>query len=276
MDAAKPADATRGQEARPLSVGSQIEKLIVLNATNRFIWLVFILTGLLLLQLSLLQRNTTRFDTMELVAILMAVLEVAAVLILMLLLGGTPQTQAAWRKRHPATPFSYIANAIAAMLLCVVLIYILLVPLMIAHQYPDLIEKGIHIPLTMIQRVSLFLGAVLIAGNLACILRFYARLPWRLAALLGLVCHVVIGYLVILGSTQFEAMRRLNDVFYYNQLWHYTDLVPNLQNPQVFHNIEQTYTSLYIFVAATAWLVTFLLWVPKASLDAAREARQAK
>ena len=126
-------------EAGPLSIVTQIEKLIMLNAANRFIWLVFILAALLLLQLSLLQRNTMRFDTMDLVAILMAVLEGAAVITLALLLGATNRTREIWRERHPATPFSYIANAVAAMLLGVVLAFILLIPLILAHQYPCLL-----------------------------------------------------------------------------------------------------------------------------------------
>lgn len=276
MDQSHPVAGGDVAESRPLSIVAQIEKLIVLNAGNRFIWLVFVLAALLLLQLSLLQRNTLRFDTMDLVAILMAIVEGAAVITLMLMLGATNGTRQLWGNRQPATPFSYIANAVAAMLLCVVLAFILLVPLVFAHQYPELIEEGIRVPLTMIQRLCLILGAVLVAGNIACILRFYARLPWALAAVLGVAAHLCIGYLLVVGSTQYESLRRLNDVFYYNQLWHYFDWVPKLQNPQVFHNIQQAHTSLYIIAAAAAWVVTFLLWAPRASLDAAREARRSK
>jgi hypothetical protein len=71
-----------------------------------------------------------------------------------------------------------------------------------------------------------------------------------------------LGYGITYLSSTTETFRRLNDVFYYNQLWRYSDAIPKLERPEIFHNIEQPYFGYY-FGALAVWAFTLLLLIPQ-------------
>jgi hypothetical protein len=204
----------------------------------------------------------------------MLIAEVCLLLIAVMLAAGTPHSRRAWYQRFPELRFSYAAHGLAAQLCLVLLIVLLLVPLIAAHSYPQLAEQGYNMPLMFLQRSVMLMFSLLISFNLMQLIALYLRLPWWLAALGGGCAQLLLGYAVTYFSSTTEALRRLNDVFYYNQLWKYIDGFPKLQREEVFTNMQSgdlPYFTYYSLVAVGLWLITLLLWLPRAAATSSRD-----
>ncbi|MCH7472778.1 hypothetical protein IIA79_07500 [bacterium] len=260
-------------KAKQAGMLSAIERLAWIHLGNRFIWLAAGLAWYMIGQLSFVQwRSAVRlaeglqFDTLELMAHLTAAIEAGLLATALILALSTGRTREAWRRRFPGQPFSYIASCLASTLVLLPVAGILLLPVIVLHRYPELAAEGVSIPLMMLQRVLLLVLAVLITYNVVTILRLPLGLPRWLSAMLGLAFHIGLGYYVTFLSFTTEAYARLNDVFYYNQLWRYMEGFPNLQRPQVFHNIEMPYYAYFAAAGAVLWMFTLLLWLPKAGM----------
>jgi len=275
------ADA-RDQDApaspRRLSPLTILERTAGIQLSNRGLWLVFALGLYALLHLSYLQwhsstaLNAPQFDTLELMALLMAVVEATLLLAALVLACATPAVRTAWYRRHPRIRFSYIASGIAGAAILILFLVLLLVPVLYLHRYPELAEQaGMHIPLMMLQRALLVACALLISYNLMLFLHHVTRLPLWLAGILGIAAQGGLGYAAAYVSFTNKAYERLNDVFYYNQLWRYWDWFPKLQAEQVFHNIEMPYFGYYLGLAAIAAIFLTLLWLPRASTRTSAE-----
>jgi hypothetical protein len=259
----------------PLAV---LERTAGIQLSNRFIWLVCALALYLIGQLSFVQWQTgrqlgmPRFDTLDLMSLLMVIVEGALLLSALLLALGTPQARRSWYARHASQPFSFVAAGVGGALILVLLLVIMLAPILLLHSYPELAaEAQVHIPLMMLQRSTLILSAVLAAYNLVLLLRHMARLPWWLSGMIGAAAYLGLGYYITYTSYQSSSLERLNYVFYFNHLWEYFDWFPRLQLSAEFHNIQMPYYAYYLSAAAAAALVLMLLWMPGASQRSARE-----
>jgi hypothetical protein len=247
---------------------ADIETLVKLHLRNRFVWLALGLTLLLIGQLSWWQFRYERFRTeLELMGHITALIEAGLVATALICALATPRLREAWYTyvlpRH-GRQFNYLLSAIAGNLTIIVGLLVLLVPVLIVHRYPDLAASELHIsvPLMMLQRCTLLLAAVLSTYHVALLLRYYLRAPWWLAGVLGLVWQVLLGYGITYLSFRTEFFARLNDVFYYNQLWRYSDRFPDLQRKMLTFNMEQPYFAYY-FSALLLWAFTLLLLVPQ-------------
>jgi hypothetical protein len=259
----------------PLAI---LERTAGIQLSNRWLWLIFALGLYALLHLSYLQWHSStalqapQFDTLELMALLMAVNEATLLLAALVLVCATPTTRAAWYRRYPRIRFSYIASGIGGAALIVLFLVLLLAPVLYLHRYPELAEQaGMRIPLMMLQRALLVACALLISYNLMMLLHHVARLPLWLAGILGMAAQAGLGYAVTYISFTSKDYERLNDLFYYNQLWRYFDWFPKLQARQVFHNIEMPYFGYYVGLAAIVAVFLMLLWLPRASTRTSAE-----
>jgi len=256
------------------SSADAIERLALLHLRNRFVWLTLGLALALIGQLSYMQYRFNRFDTLTLMSHITVVIEAALLAVALICALATPRIREAWYQwaisrdtasgSQAAGRFSYFLSALAANLTITLALLVLLLPVIYLHRYPELLraEHPVNVPLMMLQRSALLLAAVLVSYHVALMLRYYLRLPWWTAALGALAFHIALGYGITYLSFTTEAFRRLNDVFYYNQLWHYSDAIPKLERPEIFHNIEQPYFSYY-FGALVVWALTLLLLVPQ-------------
>ncbi|GEM_PF-4932455 len=263
---------------RPMAPLTQLERTAGLQLANRFLWLACALALYLIGQLSWVQWRTAtqlgmpRFDTLELMSILMVIIEAALVLCALLLALATPRTREAWYKRYPHHGFSYIAGGVGGLLILLLMLVILLAPVLYLHRYPQLVEEAqVRVPLMMLQRGLLVGCAVLISYNLMLLLRHVLRFPWWLAGICGVGAHVAIGWYVTWLSFHYTTYERLNYVFYYNQLWRSLNWFPKLQRSWEFHNIQMPYFAYFLGAASIAVLVTLLLWLPRASTLSAGE-----
>jgi hypothetical protein len=247
-----------------------LERLTLFQLRNRFVWLVVVLDLILVGQLSFMQARYQRFDTLALMSHITACIEAGLLAVALICALATPRIREAWYAwavPRDAGRFSYFASALAGNLTVTLAMLVLLVPVLWLHRYPELLtaEQPVSIPLMMLQRVALLLAAVLLTHNVLLILRYYLRLPWTACAVIAGAFHIGVGLGVTYLSYSTELLLRLNDVFYYNQLWHYSEALPKgwLQRPDVFHNIEQPYFGYY-FSALVIWALTVLLLVPQA------------
>lgn len=285
---------TKHQQAAPTSGTStgeqiatgkqvQVAPLLLLERTagiqlhNRFIWLALILALYLIAQLSFVQWHTgtnlgtPRFDTMDLMAILLVIIEGCLLACALLLVVGTPGTRMAWYRRYPAVRFSYVASGIGGILILILLQSILLLPVLFLHRYPDLQLEGINIPLMLLQR-SLLTGCVLsLSYSVMLLSRHVLRLPWWLAGIFGAVVQMIAGWSCTYLSFTNSVFIRLNDVFFYNQLWKYIDRFPRLDSKTIFHKIEMPYFGYYLGVGVIAALFALILWLPRASTLSSRD-----
>jgi len=254
-----------------------LERTAGIQLSNRFIWLVFSAALYLIGQLTYVQWQTgqgghPRFDTLDLMSLIMAMIEAALVLTALMVALGTERTRQAWYKRFPQQPFSYLAAGIGGCLVVWLVLALLLVPVLYFHRYPELVsEAQVSIPLMMLQRSLLVSCAVLISYNFLLMLHYVLRFPWWLAGLLGLAAHVALGFAVSYFSYHMLTLERLNYVFYYNHLWKYTDLVPMIQLSVEYHNVEMPYFAYFLGAGSIAAIVIMLLWLPRASTLSAKE-----
>jgi len=253
-----------------------LERIAAIQLSNRFIWLAAVMALLLIGQLSFVQLRTARFEHFTLMAYLTLIIEVALLASALLIGAATPRTAAAWSKRYSAHPFSYALHGLATVLSLALVLVLLLAPVLYLHRYPALTAQGIITPLMMLQRGSLLFLACLTAFNVLMILRVHLRTPWGLAACLAGAFHVALGYTVTYLSFVTEAMRRLNDVFYYGNLWSAIPGIPDLQRKEVFHNMEMPYISYYLAGGAGLWLLTYMLWAARAAALQPRETRASR
>jgi hypothetical protein len=254
-----------------------LERLTLLHLRNRFVWLVVILDLILIGQLSMMQARYQRFDTLQLMSHITVCLEAGLLAVALICALATPRVREAWyagAAAREAGPFSYFGSALAGNLAITLALVVLLLPVLWLHRYPELltIEHPVSIPLMLLQRAALLLAAVLLTHNVLLILRYYLRAPWLLCALLAGAFHVGLGLGVTYLSYNNELLARLNDVFYYNQLWQYNDALPKgwLQRGELYHNIEQPYFG-YFFSALILWAVSMLLLAPGAQKLTERE-----
>jgi hypothetical protein len=259
------------------AVLDSLERLTIIHLRNRFVWLAVILDLILIGQLSFMQARYQRFDTLQLLRHITVCLEAGLLAVAVICALATPRIRQAWYEwavPRDAGRFSYFGSALAGNLVVTLAMVILLLPVLWLHRYPELLtaEQPVSIPLMMLQRAALLLAAVLLTHNVLLILRYYLRLPWTVCALFAIAFHIGVGLGVTYLSYTTEIFHRLNDVFYYNQLWQYSDALPKgwLQRPDIFHNIEQPYFGYY-FTALIIWALTMLLLIPQAQKLTARE-----
>jgi hypothetical protein len=245
---------------------------------NRYIWLIFGCAVYLNGQLTFLQWSTARhgaeqFDTLELMSHLLVIIELAVLGQLMLMLGSTGQAIRHWREHYSQARFPYFAHACAAQLTAACLMLIQLLLLLYPHSYPQLLAEGINVPLMLMQRSFLIFLALCFSYNLGLLIRFYTRLPWQLCALVTAAVQLTLGYTVTIFSLRYDALVRLNSVFYYNELSHYIPAFPRLQHANLFHNIQMPYYGYYSLAVVVASLFLTALWLPRAIALGNRETK---
>lgn len=260
----KTPDSQQSKPTKHLGGFSAIEKLAGIILANRFIWLVLLIAWASVAHLSYWQLLYPRFDTFELLAHISVILEVALVGFVVLILGSFPLIRVAWEKRFPGSRFSMVYAGIGGVL-CIVLLYaVLIAPVLYLHRYPELVEHEVRVPLMLLQRYLLVLMTALVAYNVGLIFRLYFRFAWWICALFALLCQIGVGYWVSWLSFTKENYARLNDVFYYNMLADRFAWFPDLSQKMLFHNIEPAYFNHYFSIAVTVFVVSLLLWIPKA------------
>lgn len=258
------ANSQQSQSAKPLAGFSAIEKLAGIILSNRFIWVILLIAWASVAHISYWQVRYPRFDTLELLSHLSVILEFALIIFVALILGGFPAVRLAWDKRYPAHRFSLVFCGIAGVLCIVVLYALLIAPVLYFHRYPELVEHDVRVPLMLLQRYMLVLLTALFSYNVGLVLRLYFRFPWSLSALFAVLSQIGVGYWVSWLSFTKENYARLNDVFYYNMLADRFEWFPALSQEMLFHNIEQAYFNHYFSIAAAVFVVSLLLWMPKA------------
>jgi hypothetical protein len=246
---------------------------------NRIVWLAGGLALYFILQLSHIQYQSARevgnlrFEMFDLMAFLLLVIELGMMATLFIQLAAVNRTRQAWYERLPRVRFNHLAWGIAGQLILFLLAGVLLLPLLFLHTYPELVEAaGIRVPMMVLQRLLIISGVLLIAYNIALILRFVLRFPGWLAGICGVFLHFLMGLGVTYLSHSAKPYERLGDVFFYNQLWKYFSGFPNLQNANMFHNIQMPWLAYYVGALTVVWVITLLLWMPAASIRTRREA----
>lgn len=252
-----------GATQERVSVGTAIERCAGLALRNRFFWLAFGCSLYLGAQLDFAQYKWDRFNTLELVAHLLVILEAGLLACALITALSFPRMAEAWRERWPGLRCSPALAGLGGMLALLVPFALQLGPQLLLHSYPGLAKEGVSIPLLLLQRGTLLLYAVWISYSLTLTLRYTLRAPAWLCAIGGLGCHWGLAWGVTWLSLHGEALRRLNDLFYVNQLWRYWDSFPKLTRPEVFFNMQADYG---VFLGWGVLLVaaTTLLWLPTA------------
>ncbi|MCC7479699.1 hypothetical protein IT575_14755 [bacterium] len=248
-----------------LSLFAQIEKLAALQFGNRYLWLALILGLYMLGQLSWWQYKYMRFNTLELLGHLTGVLHVTLIALALILVLATPATALAWARRYPGQNFSFVACGLSAPLVLTPFYLALVLPLLILHRYPDLSHAaGISVPLMLLQRGLLLVCMAVVLNNLVLALRHNLRWAWGLCGGIALAAYLWLCYYLTWLSYTTEFWRRINDLFYFNMLWRFFPTFPNLQRPEVFHNMQEMFLP-YLFSAVLLGVFSALLWLPRAS-----------
>jgi hypothetical protein len=146
-----------------------------------------------------------------------------------------------------------------------------LLPLLYFHQYPELAQDGVHVPLLLLQRGLLIALGALAAYHVMLGLSLQLRLPsWAGAPLtLALYGWATLGLIRL--SQDNSAFGRLNDLYYWNQLPAHLPDFPLLQTERWTHNMEPQWLGYYLLLFAGAAAATLVLWVPAAVLRDSRE-----
>jgi hypothetical protein len=256
------------------SILSDIERMIVLQFNNRFIWLTLLLAGLMLAHLTIVQINALQglspygngLSTFDLLASLMLIIESATLAVMLLSILGEDALRQAWLQRWPTRRFNHVAAGMSSMPTQLVAALILMLPTLYMHRYPELsAAQNISIPLTLLQRFLLLFLAIQLCTNLILILRWFTPLPRWLAALFGLCGYWALGYWMTVMSFTSERFMRLNDVFFYNQLWKHIDGYPDLMRSRVTLDINRDFLGFFMWMLL-AVSITTLLWLPRAAL----------
>ena len=265
------------------SILSDLERMIVLQFGNRFIWLTVLLAGLLIGHLTVLQIHALNGDTtygsglstFDLLASLMLVIETATIIIMLLSLLSEDALQRAWTTRWPKRPFSHLAAGLSSMPTQLLAALLLLLPTLYLHRYPELsAAQNISIPLTLLQRFLLVFLTIQLCANLTLILRWFTPLPRWVCALLALCGYWGLGYTLTVQSYVNDRFMRLNDVFYYNQLWKHIPSYPELMRDRVTLDINRDYLGFFLWLFAVVCF-TSLLWLPRAAMAGDRLLKQA-
>lgn len=261
---------------------SDLERMIVLQLRNRFLWMLLLIGALFIAQLTLLQINgmTGRspygqgLSTFDLLATLLFIIESVTVGVMLLSTLGEPALKRAWRKRWPKKPFSFVASGMSSSAAQFIAAVLLLLPTLYIHRYPELSDaQGISIPLTLMQRFLLVFLVIQVATNLQLILRWFTPLPRWLCALLSLCAYWGFGYWLTWSSYIDDRLMRFNDLFFWNQLSRHIDGFPELMRGRVILDIHTDFGWMFGWMLATA-VLTGLLWLPRAALATDREARK--
>lgn len=280
MDNDNPAPDSKPAAPVPRQPGpaGQLDAMLKLLFGNRIMWLAGGMALYFILQLSHIQYQsardvgTLRFEMFELMAILLLIVELGMVAAMLIQLSAFSRTREAWYQHLPNVRFNHIAWGIASQLIVCLLASILLVPLLFLHTYPELVEAaGIRVPMMVLQRLLIISGILFVAYNIALILRYVLRFPSWLAGMCGIILHFLMGLGVTYLSHSDKTYERLGDVFFYNQLWKYLSGFPNLQNANMFHNIQMPWLAYYVGALVVAWILTLALWAPAASIRTQRE-----
>lgn len=173
-----------------------------------------------------------------------------------------------WQKRWPKRRFNHVAAGMSSMPTQLVAALVLLVPTLYIHRYPELgAAQNISIPLALLQRFLLLFLAIQLCTNLILILRWFTPLPRWLSASLGLCGYWALGYWITALSYSSERFMRLNDVFFYNQLWKHIDGYPDLMRSRVTLDINKDFPGFFMWLLL-AVSITSILWLPRAALAA--------
>ena len=266
-----------------MSIAEKLERTAGLILSNRFVWLIFSCGLYLILQLSYIQWRSmkysaaTRFDTLELAALIMFILEVTLLFTAVLTIGATEQHCKAWYKRWPSSPFSYTLHGIAGFLCFYLFELLLLVPILLLHSYPQLTEQGYNLVVMFLQRAVLLGLIIQLFSSIILIMKYVLRIPSSFALISGIILYLVFGYTLIYISSSNEELSRLNDLYFYNQLWKYIEVIPNLQREAVFTNMQAPgtpYFTYYTVASAVLWLLSIALWIPASVTWSNREAQK--
>jgi hypothetical protein len=258
-----------GEHASPPKWAAVCETFVKQMLANRYLWLVFGCALYVNAQLTFIQWSTARhgaeqFDTLELMAHLLVVIESATVLISMLLLGAARAVVAGWQECYPSVKFPYLAYSCAIQIVIALHVLVQVVLLMYPHNYPQLRAEGIIIPLMLLQRAVLIYLVLTISLQIGWISRFYLRVPWSIAAICLLLAQVAFGYTITLQSLSRGYLTRLNSVFYYGYLPRYLPDFPDLRQANLFHNIQQPYFGAYLLIGISTAVILCGLWLPRA------------
>lgn len=256
------------QPRRPAGLLPAIELALKLRLVDRRLWLLAACGLFVTLTLTLVQARTQGFDTLQLMSRLSLVVECTLLLSAWLLAAGSLQAREAHR-----LPRRHLALGLSGGVVLLLQLAVQLLPLLYFHQYPELAEEGVRVPLMLLQRGLLLVLGILATYHVMLGLRLQLRLPAWVAGPAGLLLYAWASLSFTRLSQHSSAFGRLNDLFYWNQLWLHLPTFPKLQTDYWTHNIEGTWLGYYLLLAGGAALLTLVFWVPAAFRHDAREMR---
>jgi hypothetical protein len=250
---------------------AEIEQALKHRLKDRVFWLVAGMGLYLGLMLSLLAtRFPEQVKTFDLLARIVVVVEATLVLLAIFLAW---QTAARW-VNGPTAMHSRLSLGLSGLVVIPVVVLCILMTLLYFQQYADLAEQSIHVPVTLLQRVVLLTLVVVTQYNVLLALLLQLRLPAWTAIPAVLSLHLWISHSVSRLSHSNPSWHKLNDIFYWNQLWHHLPEFPNLATDRAIHNIGQPTLAIAITLLLVMAVLTSALWLPAAAKLDRRETAQ--
>lgn len=238
---------------------SGIEQALKDRLVDRRVWLVTAGGMFVTLMLSLVQARTEAFDTMQLMARLLLALEVTLLLIAWVLAAGAAST--------PPRATRGLAGGVVLLLQFAVL----LLPMLALHSYPELAREGIRVQLMLLQHGLLLLLCAMTTYHLLLGARLQFKLPGWAAGPLVLGLYALASYSFAGLSKDNPVFSRLNDLFYWNQLWLHLPDFPQLQTEYWTYLIPISWFAYYLLLLIGAAVVSLVFWLPAALIRDARE-----
>jgi hypothetical protein len=230
---------------------------------DRRVWLLSGCGIFVVLTLSLVQARTAAFDTLQLTARLMLVLETT------LLLSAWLLAVSCIRERTAAVGLT--PRGIAGAIVLCLQFALMMLPLLVLHRYPDLLKEGINLPLMLLQQGVLLVPCLLIAYHLMLGTQIQLRFPAWLSGPLVLSLYAWASLTFTRMSQDSDVFRRLNDLFYWNQLWLHLPDFQQLQTDYWTHRIEGSWFVYYLLLLTGLTLLSLVFWLPAALIRDSRE-----
>jgi hypothetical protein len=218
-------------------------------------------------------RHPEAFQAHPLAPVARVILVVEAVLVLTALL----MAQLASRPMHPASTAlpepGHLAAALAGGVMLLLQFAVQTTPLLLLYWSPALAQKGLNLPLMMLQRGLVLCLCAVLAYHLLLALRLQLKLPMLVAFPVVLALYLWGTYGLVKLSLASAAAAQLNDVFYWNQLPLHLDFLPRLGTEHIVGKVEPQFLAYYLTLGLIACGATLILWVPAAVKMDARETR---
>jgi hypothetical protein len=254
-------------------IAAALERALLQHLRCGLFWVVTACGLYVTLTLALLQtRHPEAFKEHPLSPVSRVLLVVEGALLVTALLMAQVASRPAADGAGP--PQRRLYSALAGGVMVLLQFALLITPLLVIYNSPELAAKGIAVPLMMLQRGVLLCMCALAAYHLLLALQLQLRLPAALAFAAVLALYLWGSYELVrlsLGSATFS---QLNDVFYWNQLPLHIDTLPRLGTERIVDRIDQAHFGYYASLGLVGCIVTLLLWIPGAMRADSRETRR--